>query len=373
MAHPRAKRTVAGRRLLVERVLEQGWPPARAAEAQGASAATAYKWLGRWRAEGLAGLADRSCRPHRSPRRLLAAREQAIVAFREQHRVGPHRIGWALGEASSTVHAVLRRHQVPRLAELDRPTGQVVRYQRQRPGELVHLDVKKQGRIPDGGGHRIHGANAPWGGQRKQGLGDDFVHVAIDDCSRVAYLEVHPDEQAQTVAGFAGRVLAFYAGLVMTVERMLTDNGAGYRSRVFGQVLAAAGVVHKRTRPYRPATNGKAERQNLTLEREWAYARPYHSNQQRLDTLPAWLHDYNHHRPHRALDGRSPCSYSTTSPARTPSRRSRRTTVRGNQVRLRLPPKTARTAGPPEGAAAPMDQSREAHRSARPLHPPEGA
>jgi transposase InsO family protein len=306
MAHPRAKLTVAGRRLLVERVLEQGWPPARAAEAQGVSAATAYKWLGRWRAEGLAGLADRSCRPHRSPRQLPATREQAIVAFRERHRVGPHRIGWALGEASSTVHAVLRRHQVPRLAELDRPTGQVVRYQRQRPGELVHLDVNKQGRIPDGGGHRIHGRQRALGGQRKQGLGYDFVHVAIDDCSRVAYLEVHPDEQAQTVAGFAGRALAFYAGLGMTVERVLTDNGAGYRSRVFGQVLAAAGVVHKRTRPYRPATNGKAERLNLTLEREWAYVRPYNSNQQRLDTLPAWLHDYNHHRPHRALDGRSP-------------------------------------------------------------------
>ena len=262
MAHPRAKLTVAGRRLLVERVLGQGWPPARAAEAQGVSAATAYKWLGRWRAEGLAGLADRSCRPHRSPRRLPATREQAIVAFREQHRVGPHRIGWALGEASSTVHAVLRRHQVPRLAELDRPTGQVVRYQRQRPGELVHLDIKKQG--------RIHGRQRALGGQRKQGLGYDFVHVAIDDCSRVAYLEVHPDEQAQTVAGFAGRALAFYAGLGMTVERVLTDNGAGYRSRVLGQVLAAVGVVHKRTRPYRPATNGKAERLNLTLEREWA-------------------------------------------------------------------------------------------------------
>ena len=293
--HPRAKLTVAGRRLLVERVLEQGWPPARAAEAQGVSVATAYKWVRRWRTEGIAGLADRSCRPQRSPRRLPAPREQAILAYRAAHRVGPHRIGWALGEASSTVHAVLVRHQVPRLWELDRPTGQVVRYQRQRPGELVHLDVKKQGRIPDGGGHRIHGRQRALGGQRKQGLGYDFVHVAIDDCSRVAYLEVHPDEQAQTVAGFAGRALAFYAGLGMTVERVLTDNGAGYRSRVFGQVLTDAGVVHKRTRPYRPATNGKAERLNLTLEREWAYVRPYHSNQARLDLLPAWLHHYNHH------------------------------------------------------------------------------
>jgi transposase InsO family protein len=306
MAHPRAKLTVAGRRLLVERVLELGWPPARAAEAQGVSVATAYKWLDRWRAEGLAGLVDRSCRPHTSPRRLPAGRERAILAYRAAHRVGPHRIGWALGEASSTVHAVLRRHQVPRLWELDRPTGQVVRYQRQRPGELVHLDVKKQGRIPDGGGHRIHGRQRARGGQRKQGLGYDFLHLAVDDCSRVAYLEVHPDEGAVTVAGFTQRALAFYAGLGITVGRVLTDNGNGYRCGVFRQVLTAVGVTHKRTRPYRPQSNGKVERLNLTLDREWAYVRPYTSNQQRLAALPAWLHDYNHHRPHRALHGRSP-------------------------------------------------------------------
>jgi transposase InsO family protein len=306
MAHPRAKLTVHGRRLLVARVLELGWPPVEAARAQGVSVATCYKWLGRWRGEGPAGLADRSSRPHTSPRRLSAAREQAILAYRATHRVGPHRIGWALGEAHSTVHAVLARQQVPRLGELDRPTGQVVRYQRQRPGELVHLDVKKQARIPQGGGHRAHGRDCRRGGRVKQGLGYDFVHAAVDDCSRVAYLEIHPDEGAATVAGFARRALGFYAELGVKVERVLTDNGSGYRSRVFGEVLAAAGVAHKRTRPYRPQCNGKVERLNLTLAREWAYARPYPSNQRRLDALPAWLHDYNHHRPHRALDGRSP-------------------------------------------------------------------
>ena len=161
MAHPRAKLTVAGRRLPVERVLAQGWPPARAAQAQGVSLATTYKWLGRYRTEGMAGLADRSCRPHRSPRRLSPEREQAIVACRRTYRVGPHRIGWALGEAHSTVHAVLVRHQLPRLAELDRPSGQVVRYQRQRPGELLHLDVKQQGRIPDVAATASTGGNAP--------------------------------------------------------------------------------------------------------------------------------------------------------------------------------------------------------------------
>jgi transposase InsO family protein len=260
MAHPRAKLTVQGRWLLVQRICQQGWPPARAAEAQGVSAATAYKWLGRWRAEGQAGLADRSCRPHTSPRQLPPAREQAILAYRATYRVGPHRIGWALGEAHSRVHRVLVRHRVPRLGELDRPTSQVVRYQRQRPGELVHLDVKTQGRIPDGGGHRIHGRDCRRGGRTKQGLGDDFIHAAVDDCSRVAYLEVHPDERASTVAGFARRALACYAGLGVTVERVLTDNGNGYRSAGLGEVLAGAGVAHKRIRPYRPQSNGKVER-----------------------------------------------------------------------------------------------------------------
>ena len=163
MTYPRAKLTVQGRRLLVARVVEEGWPPAEAARAQGVSVATCYKWLGRYRAEGPAGLVDRSCRPHRSPRRLSAEREQAILAWRRTYRVGPHRIGWALGEARSTVHAVLVRHRLPRLAELDRPTGQVVRYERQRPGELLHVDIKVQGRIPEGavtdcsGGPRVGG------------------------------------------------------------------------------------------------------------------------------------------------------------------------------------------------------------------------
>jgi transposase InsO family protein len=320
MAHPRAKLTVAGRRLLVERVLEQGWPPARAAEAQGVSVATAYKWLRRWRAEGLAGLTDRSCRPHTSPRRLPAAREQAILAYRAAHRVGPHRIGWALGEAHSTVHAVLRRHQVPRLWELDRPTGQVVRYQRQRPGELVHLDVKKQGRIPDGGGHRIHGRHRARGGQRKHGLGYDYLHLAVDDCSRVAYLEVHPDDGAATVAGFTQRALAFYTGLGVRVERVLTDNGNGYRAGVFRHLLAGAGVTHKRTRPYRPQSNGKVERLNLTLDREWAYARPIAATSSALTrSLPGCTTTTTIGPTGPSTDG-APCSYSTTSPARTPSR-----------------------------------------------------
>jgi transposase InsO family protein len=303
--HPRAKLTVHGRRLLVQRVLEQGWPAAEAARAQGVSVATCYKWLGRYRAEGQAGLLDRSCRPHRSPRRLSPEREQAILAWRLSYRVGPHRIGWALGEARSTVWAVLHRHRIPRLAELDRPSGQVVRYQRQRPGELVHVDIKAQGRIPEGGGHRLLGRVE---GGRRRGVktGDDYLHVAVDDCTRLAYVEAYDRQDAAAAASFMARALAWFAGLGVQVERVLTDNGWCYRSVAFQQVLAQAGAGHRRTRPYRPQTNGKAERFNRTLANEWSYARLYTSNQARLAALADWLHHYNCHRPHTALDGRSP-------------------------------------------------------------------
>jgi transposase InsO family protein len=303
--HPRAKLTPSGRWLLVGRVLEEGWPPAEAARAQGVSVATCYKWLGRYRAEGVVGLADRGCRPHRSPRRLPAEREQAILAWRQTYRVGPHRIGWALGEARSTVWAVLHRHGLPRLAELDRPSGQVVRYQRQRPGELVHVDIKAQGRIPDGGGHRLLG-RADGRRHRRRKSGYDYLHVAVDDRTRLAYVEVLADQQGQTAAAFTARALAWFAGLGVQVERVLTDNGWCYRSAAFQQVLAQAGAVHRRTRPYRPQTNGKAERFNRTLATEWSYAQLYASNQARLAALPGWLHHYNCHRPHTALEGRTP-------------------------------------------------------------------
>jgi transposase InsO family protein len=305
VAHRSAKLTVHGRRLLVERMIEQGWPAARAAEAQGVSVATAYKWLRRFKAKGDAGLADRSSRPARSPRRLSPQREQAIICYRAAHRVGPHRIGWALGEARSTVHAVLKRAGAARLVELDRPTGQVVRYQRQRPGELVHVDIHKQGRIPDGGGHRMLG-RAGGHRDRRHGMGYDFIHVAVDDYSRLAYVEIHADERADTAVRFTSRALAWFQGVGVSVQQIMSDNGACYRSRAFRQLLDGQHITHTRTRPYRPQTNGKAERFNRTLGHEWAYTRLYPSNQDRLQALPAWLHTYNHHRPHTALAGRSP-------------------------------------------------------------------
>jgi len=304
VSHPRAKLTVQGRQLLVDRVLDGGWTVPMAAEAQGCSPATGYKWIRRFLSEGLEGLKDRSSRPLHSPARLSPERERAICARRQATLEGPHRIGWALGEAPSTVHRVLRRLGAPRLRDLDRPTRTVVRYERERPGELVHVDIKKQGRIPAGGGWRVHGRAAMSG--RHRGDGYDFIHAALDDRSRLAYAEILPDELKETASAFMTRALGFFAERGITVERVLTDNGACYRSHEFARTLADAGVAHRRTRPYRPQTNGKVERFNLTLKWEWAYAQAYDSNDSRTQELERWLHAYNYHRPHMAHAGKPP-------------------------------------------------------------------
>jgi transposase InsO family protein len=306
VTHARAKLTPQGRLLLTRRVLELGWSVPMAAEAQGCSAATGYKWVRRYLGEGLAGLQDRSSRPHRCPTRLSPGREAAILARRQATLEGPHRIGWALEEAPATVHRVLRRLGAPRLRDLDRPSRVAVRYERRRPGELIHVDVNKQGRIPNGGGWRIHGKGVRRGGRVKRGAGYDFVHAAVDDRSRLAYAEILADEGRDSASAFVTRALEFFADRGISVERVLTDNGSCYRSRTFAQTLAAAGVSHRRTRPYRPQTNGKVERFNLTLKWEWAYARPYTANASRTRQLERWLHHYNYHRPHMAHAGRAP-------------------------------------------------------------------
>jgi len=245
------------------------------------------KWLARYDTAGDAGLADRSSRPHHSPARLSPAREDAILQRRDDFLEGPHRIGWELGEAHSTVSRVLARHHRPRLADLDRATRTratrtVVRYQRDRPGELVYVDVKKQGRIPDGGGWRVHGRatgtprlrgsrpHASRDGQPR--LGYDYLHTAVDDRTRIAYVEAHADERKDTAAAFMDRAIGWFAERGITIERVMTDNGSCYRSRTFRGVLADRGIAHERTRPYRPQTNGKVERFHLTLKLEWAYA-----------------------------------------------------------------------------------------------------
>jgi transposase InsO family protein len=304
MAHANARLTEFGRLLLVQRITELGWPPAQAAEALGVSRATAYKWLARYRQHGPAGLADRSSRPHRCPHALSTTQVRRVLAARRRRRQGPHRLGYHLAMPRSTVYGVLRRHGMSRLSHTDRASGVVVRYQRERPGELVHIDVKKLGRIPDGGGHRVHGrAN----GARGRGIGYDYIHSAVDDRSRVAFSQILPDEKATTAARFLIEAAGFFAEHGVRIERVLTDNAKAYtQSVLFTETAARIGIRLKRTRRYRPQTNGKVERFHKTLLDEWAYARPYRSNAERCRAFGRWLRLYNHRRPHTSLDGLTP-------------------------------------------------------------------
>lgn len=317
MSHRNARLTVFGRRLLIERV-RSGRPVAHVAAEMGISRATAHKWVRRWRTEGDAGLHDRSSRPRTTPHRTSPAVEARVCDLRRTRKLGPARIGPVLGLPASTVHRILTRHGLGRLAWLDRPTGEPIRrYERDRPGELVHVDIKKLGNIPQGGGWRAVGRTAgdrnrqATTGQRKSStpvIGYSYVHSAVDDHSRLAYSEVLTNERQETATGFWERANAFFAAHHITVERVLTDNGSCYKSKLFTQTLTAAGITHKRTRPYRPQTNGKVERFNRTLLDEWAYLRPYTSNDERTEALADFLHTYNHHRCHTALGGHPPIS-----------------------------------------------------------------
>ncbi|WP_409470603.1 IS481 family transposase [Streptomyces sp. HC307] len=304
MSHRNARLTVHGRRLLVERI-RSGRPVAHVAAEMGISRVTAHKWIRRWQSEGEPGLCDRSSRPRTTPHRTAATVEARVRQLRQARKLGPARIGLP----ASTVHRILVRHGLNRLAFLDRPTGQVIRrYERDRPGELVHVDVKKLGRIPDGGGHKVLGRQA--GRARRNGMGFDYVHSAVDDHSRLAYSEIHPDEEAATCTGFLRRAAAFFhAHGIGRIERVLTDNAWPYRkSFAWRQALADLGATGKLTRAYRPQTNGKVERFNRTLLDEWAYLRPYTSNTERTAALADFLHSYNHHRCHTALGGQPPIS-----------------------------------------------------------------
>ncbi|MFJ3883155.1 IS481 family transposase [Streptomyces sp. NPDC090077] len=307
MSHRNARLTVHGRRILVERVLA-GRPVAHVAAEMGISRPTAHKWVRRWKSEGDVGLADRSSRPGRTPHRTPAAVEERVCDLRRTRKLGPARIGPIVGLPPSTVYRILTRHRLNRLAWLDRPTGTVIRrYERDRPGELVHVDVKKLGRIPDGGGHRVLGRDA---GRPIRGMGFDYIHSAVDDHSRLAYSEIHPDEKVATCAGFLARAATFFHRHGITrIERVLTDNAWAYRKGLaWKAVLADLGASGKLTRAYRPQTNGKVERFNRTLLDEWAYLRPYTSNDERTAALTDFLHTYNHHRCHTALGGHPPIS-----------------------------------------------------------------
>ncbi|MGH7869631.1 MAG: IS481 family transposase [Candidatus Dormibacteraceae bacterium] len=293
-----------GRHLIVERV-EKGWPVALAAEASGVSRATAYKWVRRYREQGAPGLLDRSSRPHRSPLRVDKAVEAQILRLRQERKLGPHRLAALCGQARSTCYKVLCRHGLQRLDWLDRPTGQLIRrYERKTPGELLHLDIKKLGRIPPGGGHRIHGHKR---GSSK-GWGYDYLHSAVDDHSRLAYTEILADEKAASCASFLRHAARYFDRHGLSLKSVMTDNGVSYRSKKFHATLAQLNLEHLFTRPYRPQTNGKVERYNRTLIEEWAYSRPYLSNLERSALLPLWLHKYNYHRSHIALGGLPPIS-----------------------------------------------------------------
>jgi transposase InsO family protein len=310
MAHRNARLTPVTRWELVQAVAV-GWPQTEVARQFRVSRATVSKWVERYRDEGRAGLEDRSSRPRRHPCQTPAALARQICALRRQRGFGPHRIAWALGIARSTVYAVLRRAGLNRLSQLHRVTREPVRrYEHPRPGDLLHIDVKKLGRIPPGGGKRFAPGFAETGSGPHSGAspGIDYLHVAVDDHSRYAYVEALPDERGKNCAAFLERAVAEFASRGVPVRRVLTDNAKAYTSHVFTGAARDAGIALKLTRPYRPQTNGKAERFIQTLQQEWAYARRYHSNDARLRELSGWLNHYNHQRPHGGIGGNVPAS-----------------------------------------------------------------
>jgi transposase InsO family protein len=289
---------------MVHRVLDAKQPARRVAAGLGISERTVRKWLARWRAGGEPALNDRSSAPARSPRRLPREITAEIEHLRRQRLTGPQ-IAHRLGLPLSTVGGILRQLGLGRLAALE-PRPPVVRYQRERPGELIHVDTKKLGKIA-GIGHRITGRRSGMI-NRHHGIGWEALHVAIDDASRLSYSEILPDERKASATAFLGRTLAWFARHGVTVERIMTDNGSAYRSHAFRHACAAAGLRHLCTKPYTPRTNGKAERFIQTVMRECAYAQPFACSHDRAAALPRWLHLYNVHRPHAALAGRPPIS-----------------------------------------------------------------
>jgi len=303
-------------------VVEQGWTLSQAARRFEVSYRTAKRWVDRYLvmgAMGQAGMIDRSSRPHHCPNRTAATMVKKIVRLRWRHRLGPVEIGARLGMPASTVHAVLVRCRLHRLSHLDRRTGEAIRrYEHDRPGGLIHVDVKKLGNIPDGGGwryvgraqgkrHRAATTDKPKNTHYHRTMGTAFVHTVIDDHSRVAYAEIHNDETAATAVAVLTRATAWFAARGVTLQRVISDNGSAYRSRLWRQTCTELGITPKRTRPYRPQTNGKIERFHRTLG-SWAYDRFYPSEQARRAALPAWLHHYNHHRPHTAIGRATPIS-----------------------------------------------------------------
>jgi len=318
VSHVNARLTIRGRALLIERVLDDHRPVAHVAKELGISRQCAHRWVHRFRAEGAAGLVDRSSRPRSSPNRTTHNREVAVLAARRDLRQGPLRIAAATGVPARTVSRVLSRHHIPPLAWCDPLTGELIRasratanrYERERPGELVHVDVKKLGRIPDGGGWRSRGrAAANAAGRKNIKLGFDYVHAVIDDHTRLAYAEIHANETGKTAAGVLLRAAQFFADCgIPRIERVISDNAFAYRlSTDFKNAVAELGAEQRFIKPHCPWTNGKVERLNRTLATEWAYQQVFTSNQARTDALAPWLNHYNTERIHTGI-GATPIS-----------------------------------------------------------------
>jgi transposase len=303
--HPNAPMTPEGRRRMVRAVLIDGWTIEATAERFQVDAKTVRKWRDRYRAEGEPGLQDRSSRPHRSPNRTRARLRRRVLHLRRKHRWGADHIAHETGLAASTVQSILRAEGCARLDRGDRATDHPVvrRYQRERPGELIHVDVKKLGGIPDGGGWRLHGR----GTNEHRQVGYRYIHSALDDRTRLVYSEIHTDETGPTAADFWHRAVAWFTARGITCERVLTDNGACYKTR-WAQACAETGTTVKKTQPRRPQTNGKIERFHRILLEEWAYIRPWTSDQQRTHAYARFLHFYNHHRAHGALGWSTPAA-----------------------------------------------------------------
>lgn len=326
MVHANAVLTPRGRLLLARRVVDEGWPIVRAAEHFHVSWPTAKRWATRYVEMGEAGMADRSSRPHRSPNRTPQPVLRRIVDLRWRHRLSPMAIASRLSMPASTVHAVLVRCRLNRLSHIDIRTGEPIRrYEHDHPGSLIHVDVKKLGNIPAGGGWRFVGrsqgsknrASTPGVKRSKShdpNVGHAFVHTVIDDNSRVAYAEIHDDETAHTAIGVLRRAVNWFAARGVTVERVLSDNGSCYKSHAWRDACADLHITHKRTRPYRPQTNGKIERFHRTMAGEWAFTRHYPNEATRRSALPAWLHTYNHHRQHSAIGKIPPITRLTNVP-----------------------------------------------------------
>jgi transposase InsO family protein len=321
VSHGSAALTPRQRLRLARQIVDDGWTVAAAADFFRVSWPTAAKWARRYVELGAEGMADRSSRPHLHPNKTPQQLVRKIVHLRIKKRLGPVQIAGRLGMPASTVHAVLVRCRLNRLSHVDVKTGEPARrYEHEFPGSLIHVDVKKLGNIPDGGGWRFVGRqqgkvnraatdlDRRAGKQRGPQLGHAFVHTVIDDHSRVAYAEIHGDETAETAIAVLERAVSWFADRGVTVERVLSDNGPAYRSNRWRETCGALGISPKRTRPYRPQTNGKIERFHRTMTDGWAFSKHYNSESARRAALPAWLHFYNHHRPHTAIGKVPPIS-----------------------------------------------------------------